>query len=124
MSFTDIEFVYFLPAFFVAWWLARRHYHARVLVMLAGSLAFYSINNFWMLPIIVLYCLLDWAIGLWLVRTANPGRVLAFGVGVNLLVLCYWKYTPLVVETALELLGRPAALSGFTVAGGWVFPSG
>ena len=105
MSFAQIEFAYFLPIAFGVWLLVRRNYRAAVAWLLVASLVFYGLNHWWMLPIIIAYCLIDWSTGLWLKHTSHPRFVLALGVGFNLLMLCFWKYTPLLLETIAELTG-------------------
>ncbi|MDQ4061966.1 MAG: MBOAT family protein [Pseudomonadota bacterium] len=124
MSFVDKEFAYFLPVVFVLWLATRGRYRLKVAVMLAASLVFYGHNRWWMLGIIVAYCLVDWATGLWLQTTRRPRLALALGVGFNLTVLCFWKYTPLLVQTVAGLLGWPDLQLGAGLAESWVVPMG
>ena len=105
MSFVRIEFFYFLPIVFSGWLLLRRNYPASLGWLLVASLVFYGFNQWWLTLIIVSYCLVDWLTGLWLHRTARARLALAVGIGFNLLVLCFWKYTPLLVETTAVWLG-------------------
>jgi alginate O-acetyltransferase complex protein AlgI len=124
MSFAQIEFAYFLPIAFCVWLLVRRHYAAALGWLLVASLVFYGFNHWWMLPILVAYCLVDWLTGLWLQRTPRPQLALAVGIGFNLLVLCFWKYTPLLIETAAELTGCCAVSLKTLVPGHWLVPMG
>jgi alginate O-acetyltransferase complex protein AlgI len=125
VSFLNLAFAYFLPIFFGAWLLARRSDPARIALMLVGSLVFYAYNQWWTLGIILSCCAAGFGTALWLKRSSRPGLVLALGVGFNLAVLCYWKYTPLIVGTAGDLLGFPRAAadawSGFVVPAGLSF---
>jgi D-alanyl-lipoteichoic acid acyltransferase DltB (MBOAT superfamily) len=80
-------------------------------LLLAASLLFYAWRHGDLLPILLLYCVVDWGVARWLARTRRPRAVLALGVGFNLAVLAFYKYTPLLVTTAAWLLGR-AGLHG------------
>lgn len=105
MTFVRIEFAYFLPIVFCVWMLLRNRYAFALGWLLAASLFFYAFKQWWVLSVILTYCVVDWLTGLRLQRTTRPRLTLAVGVGFNLLVLCFWKYTPLAVETTAELFG-------------------
>ena len=105
MSFAQGEFALFLPVAFGVWLLIRTRYAFALGWLLAASLYFYSFKQLWVLPIILGYCLVDWLTGLWLEKTQRRRLVLTLGVGFNLLILCFWKYTPLLVHTLTGLLG-------------------
>ncbi len=124
MSFVDKSFLYFLPIFAALWLLARGSYRARLAVMLAGSLVFYSHNRWWTLGIILSYCLVDWAVGLRLRSTARPKLLLAIGIGFNLGCLAFWKYTPLLLQTAANVLGPANLLPSLEAKGSWIVPVG
>ncbi len=124
MSFTQTEFVYFLLIVFCGWLVVRRHYAASLTWLLVASLVFYGFNHWWVLPILLAYCVVDWLTGLWLARTARPRVALAVGIGFNVLVLCFWKYTPLLIETAAELTGCCALPLKSLAAGHWLVPMG
>jgi D-alanyl-lipoteichoic acid acyltransferase DltB (MBOAT superfamily) len=124
MTFTQLPFVALLLAVYALWLLLRRHYRARAAVLLTGSLVFYGYHHWPLLALILSYCLVDWLIGLWIVRSHRPGLPLALGVTFNLAGLAYWKYTPLLLRTlsqvalALDLPVPPAP------HGDWVIPFG
>jgi alginate O-acetyltransferase complex protein AlgI len=124
MSFAQVEFAYFLPIVFGVWLLVRRNYRAAVAWLLVASLVFYGLNHWWMLPIIITYCLIDWSTGLWLKHTSHPRLVLAIGVGFNLLILSFWKYTPLLLGTVAELTGCCAVSLKVLTPGNWLVPMG
>jgi alginate O-acetyltransferase complex protein AlgI len=124
MSFAQIEFAYFIPIVFCVWLVVRRNYVASLTWLLIASLLFYSLNHWWVLPILLAYCLVDWLTGLWLKHTLRPRLALAVGIGFNLLVLCFWKYTPLLIETAAELTGCCAVSVSALTAGQWLVPMG
>ncbi|MCI0462392.1 MAG: MBOAT family protein, partial [Gemmataceae bacterium] len=124
MTFTEQPFLILTLVVFVLWLLCRGNYRAQMFVMLAGSLVFYGHHHWPLLALILAYCVVDWAVGLWVARSSRPGLALGVGVTFNLLGLAYWKYTPLVLRTlaqaALALdLPVPSA-----PASDWVIPFG
>jgi alginate O-acetyltransferase complex protein AlgI len=115
VSFEDRPFLILLVVTYGLWLWLRRREGAAVGLLLAASLVFYAHNHWQLLPILLLYCVLDWAVALRLEYTRRPGLVLGLGVGFNLLVLCFYKYTPLVVTTLARRTGVwlwPAAQLG------------
>src|SRR5262245_56924098 len=123
MSFVQIVFAYFLPIVFGVWLLLRSRYAFAVGWLLAASLFFYGYKQWWVLLIILGYCLVDWLTGLWLQNTARRRLVLTLGVGFNLLVLCFWKYTPLLVDTAATLFSWSIRINEIA-SGSRVIPMG
>jgi alginate O-acetyltransferase complex protein AlgI len=124
MSFIQIAFGYFLPIVYGLWMLVRDRYLLAVPLLLTASLLFYGYNQWWVLPIILSYCFVDWLTGVWLERTNHRRLVLAAGVTFNLAVLCFWKYTPLLVETAAALAGWGRVGVESVASGTWVVPMG
>ena len=124
MSFVQIEFAPFLLIVFGLWLLLRSRRAFALGWLLAASLVFYGFKQWWVLPIIIGYCLVDWLTGLWLQRTQRPRLALALGVGFNLLLLCFWKYTPLLVETAAAQLGWESIHLQQVASDHWVVPMG
>ena len=124
MSFVRLEFALFLPLVLGVWLLLRERPRLALAWLLGASLFFYGYGQRWVVPIILAYCLVDWLTGRWLERTPRRRLVLALGVGFNLAVLCFWKYTPLVVDTVATMAGR--SLNGLddVPAGHWVVPMG
>jgi D-alanyl-lipoteichoic acid acyltransferase DltB (MBOAT superfamily) len=127
VSFEQKPFLILFAVVFTTWLLLRRRERAAVTLLLAGSLLFYAFNHWYLLPILLAYCAIDWFIAL-RVASANSKseirnpkedtaassvsnfefRISSFtwmwlGVGFNLLVLCYYKYTPLLMQTFVEL---------------------
>ena len=99
MSFVDRDFAWFLPAALALWWLVRRNYPWQIGVMLAVSLVFYGYGRWWVLCVLTTCCAVDWIVARLLHRARRPRLVLGFGIGFNLAVLCFWKYTPLLVRS-------------------------
>jgi D-alanyl-lipoteichoic acid acyltransferase DltB (MBOAT superfamily) len=124
MTFVTSQFAIFLIIFVILWLLTRGHYELRVGVMLWGSLIFYGYEHWWFVPIILGYSVVDWGTALWLGRTSHRKLILALGIGFNLFVLAFWKYTPLLMITAAELFGWPQPAFAADVADGWIIPMG
>jgi D-alanyl-lipoteichoic acid acyltransferase DltB (MBOAT superfamily) len=103
MTFTERPFVYFVLVVFGLWLLCRRSYQGRLLLLLGASLVFYGYHQWWLLPLLLAYCLVNWAVGCWIERGRRPRLALALGVTFNLTVLGYWKYTPLLLRTVARL---------------------
>lgn len=129
MLFNSFEFVlFFLPATLLLYYsLTRMSYQvpARFL-LLAASLFFYSWWNPAYLPLIVSSVLFNFFVGKKLNETEKKSRrkaLLTFGVGTNLLVLGYFKYSNFFLENVSLLIGSkisalhvilPLAISFFT----------
>jgi alginate O-acetyltransferase complex protein AlgI len=124
MTFVSSQFVLFLIAFVILWLLTRNYYELRIGVMLWGSLIFYGFQYWWFVPIILAYSFVDWGTALWLGRTSHRKTVLSLGIGFNLFVLAFVKYTPLLMITAAELFGWPRPAFSADVADGWIIPMG
>ena len=111
MLFNSFEFVlFFLPATLLLYYsLTRMSYQvpARFL-LLAASLFFYSWWNPAYLPLIVYSVLFNFFVGKKLNETEKKSRrkaLLTFGVGTNLLVLGYFKYSNFFLENVSLLIG-------------------
>jgi len=124
MSFIQIEFAYFLPIVFGVWLFVRGRHAFALAWLLPASLFFYGFRQWWVLSIILSYCLVDWLTGLWLQTTNRRQFALTLGVGFNLAVLCFWKYTPLMVATTTALLGWQVYPLDEIAAANWVVPMG
>jgi alginate O-acetyltransferase complex protein AlgI len=124
MIFTEGGFAIFLPIVFAGWLVLRRRDGFALAWLLLSSLIFYGYHRWWTVTILLGYALVDWSIGLWLPRTKRPGIVLATGLGFNLLVLSCWKYTPLLLDSAAALFGRPWLRLDPLSSGNWFVPIG
>lgn len=124
MSFESPAFAWLLLVTYGLWLLVRRDERASVWLLTIASLIFYGADKPLLLLILIAYCVVGWGVGCWLTRTKRPGLVLTLGVGFNLAVLCFYKYTPLVVKTVAELLGFSLWPGGPAVLEGWSIPFG
>jgi alginate O-acetyltransferase complex protein AlgI len=124
MTFTEVPFWILTAIVFSLWLMCRKNYRARAVLLLVSSLVFYGYHYWPLLFLILAYCVVDWAVALWIGQSRRPKLALALGVAFNLIVLGYWKYTPLLLRTAANLalafdLPVPAA-----PAGDWLIPFG
>jgi D-alanyl-lipoteichoic acid acyltransferase DltB (MBOAT superfamily) len=118
MTFTEIPFWVLTALVFLLWLRCRTSYRVTVALLLVSSICFYGYHRWRLVPLVLAYCLVDWAVACWLVRSRRPRWVLSVGVGFNLVLLGYWKYTPLLLRTFL-----PAAASDWPLAD-WTIPFG
>ncbi len=124
MTFVDKNFPILLAALLLLWFCARGRYWTRLGLLLVASFYFYGYQHGWWLAVMLGYCVVDWGTGLWLERTRHRRAVLALGVSFNLTVLCFWKYTPLLLSTLTALVGWPSADFDAALADGWIIPMG
>lgn len=103
MSFEQKPFLILFVVVFVGWCVVRRHERGTVALLLGASLLFYAHNHWFLLPILLAYCVSNWFVALRVERSARPRGWLWVGIGFNLLVLCYYKYTPLLVQTFVDV---------------------
>lgn len=99
MSFEDAPFLVLLAITYTLWFLLRHREPVAVTILVSASLYYYGHKHWYLLPILLTYCVLNWLVGLWLERTKRPQLALTLGVGFNLSVLCFYKYSPMVVGT-------------------------
>ncbi len=103
MSFEQKSFLILFAVVFAWWRLVRRRERSVVALLLGASLLFYAYNHWFLLPILLAYCAVNWFVAL-RIACAPPTGWLWFGVGFNLIILCYYKYTPLLVQSVADLL--------------------
>jgi D-alanyl-lipoteichoic acid acyltransferase DltB (MBOAT superfamily) len=132
VSFEQKSFLMLFAVVFAWWWVVRRRERAAVALLLGASLLFYAYNHWFLLPILVAYAAVNWFVALKIQSTKfearnskrrqshvrpvffsnfvlriscfPPKAWLWLGAGFNLVVLCYYKYTPLLVQTVADLL--------------------
>ena len=99
MSFEDKPFLILLLVTYLLWLLLRKNEPRAVLLLFTASLLFYGLNHWKLLPILSAYCLVNWLIGCWIPKSNQPRGVLTFGIVFNLSILCFYKYTPLLLHS-------------------------
>jgi D-alanyl-lipoteichoic acid acyltransferase DltB (MBOAT superfamily) len=124
MTFTEQAFVLFLPIFYGLWLLCRRRESWQVGMLVVASLLFYGHNHWRLLPLILSYCAVNWAVGVWIERSPRPRRALTWGVAYNLIVLGYFKYGPLLLATLTTILTRLGVSHTIAPPTGWSIPFG
>ena len=103
MSFEQKPFLILFAVVFVGWCIVRRNERGTVALLLGASLLFYAHNHWFLLPILVAYCVVNWFVALRVESSPRPRGWLWVGVAFNLLVLCYYKYTPLLLQTFVDV---------------------
>src|SRR5438105_12785903 len=101
--FTNHQYLIFFVVVFALYW-AMPWKRSRVYLLLAASYFFYAAFNQWLAIIVVGTAKLDWFLALGIERTR--GRVWArllmlMSIGVNLSVLCYFKYVNFFLESSI-----------------------
>jgi D-alanyl-lipoteichoic acid acyltransferase DltB (MBOAT superfamily) len=129
MSFEDRPFLILFAITYLLWWVVRHRERQAVALLLTASLIFYGHKHWGLLPILLAYCVLDWAVARRIERSPRPRLWVTLGVTFNLVVLAFYKYTPLVVTTfdpylPSELRSRlPADFTGWSIPFGISFYS-
>lgn len=124
MNFTEKSFVYLLLAVYALWLLTRGHYRAKLFVLVSSSLVFYGFHQWPIVLLILAYCVVDWGVGLWIVQSSRPRAALTVGIAFNLLVLAFWKYTPLLLQTVARLALALDINPPTVPSENWVIPLG
>lgn len=124
MSFEDRPFLILIAVTYALWLLVRHRERFAVALLFAASVVFYGHNHLRLLPILLGYCLVNWAVGVWLERTTRRRLAVWVGVGFNLAVLCFYKYTPLVVGTVATGTGVWLWPAERLTAATWAIPFG
>jgi alginate O-acetyltransferase complex protein AlgI len=124
VSFIHRDFLWFLPLVWSAWWLLRGRYKAQIALLLGASLVFYGWGRPAVVGVITMYAVVDWSVGVWLGRTLRRRLALLLGLIFNLAVLCFWKYTPLLLTTLASWCHRPDLAANVAAPGNWIVPMG
>jgi alginate O-acetyltransferase complex protein AlgI len=109
MLFSSYTFLFqFLPAVALAFAAARRHSpRAGILVLVAASLFFYGAWKPVYLLLFVASVAVNFSLGLRMEDPAKRRATGAFGVALNLALLCYFKYTNFIFDSLNTLTGAP-----------------
>jgi alginate O-acetyltransferase complex protein AlgI len=124
MSFEDRPFLVLFAITYVLWWIVRKRERTAVVLLLSASLVFYGYRQWYLLPILLTYCVLDWAAAILIERGRRPRLWMTLGVTFNLAVLCFYKYTPLVVTTFEEYLPSQVRVLVPSDFNNWSIPFG
>jgi D-alanyl-lipoteichoic acid acyltransferase DltB (MBOAT superfamily) len=106
--FTNHQYFIFFVVVFVLYW-AMPWKRLRIYLLLAASYFFYAAFNQWLAVIVVGTATLDWILALGIERakqrSLNLGRLLMLtSIGVNLGVLCYFKYVNFFLESIYPVI--------------------
>jgi alginate O-acetyltransferase complex protein AlgI len=124
MTFTELPFMLMFLLVYPLWWYGRGRYRTQVGLLLLSSLIFYGYDQKWLLLLLVVYCVVDWWVGCAVERSPRRKLILTLGVTFNLVVLAYWKYTPLLLRSAAGLLGFPDLPWATAATESWAIPFG
>lgn len=124
MNFTDSSFWWLAAGTFVVWIALRGRYWAVLGSLVFASLVYYGHDHWWLVFLILSYCVVNWSVAIWTARSRVPRAPLTVGVTFNLLVLAFWKYTPLVVATVAHLAGQTGWSLTLPSLQDWAIPAG
>lgn len=109
MSFTNIEFLFFLPAVFMIYWLGPRLRVYQNAVLLAASYLFYGSWHWQLLSLIIAGTWIDYYVSRQFVKNDVDNRtrkhLLIFSLLFSLGSLCFFKYAGFFAGTANDALG-------------------
>lgn len=105
MSFNSLIFIlFFLPITLLIYYVVKDKY--RNLVLLLGSIIFYSFASTKALGIIFLCISINYFIGITISKNNYKKHILFIGVSFNILVLIYYKYTNFFISSFNRFLGQ------------------
>src|SRR5438874_12175873 len=109
MLFSSYTFLFqFLPATVLAFAAARRHSpRAGILVLVGASLFFYGAWQPVYLLLFAASVAVNFGLGLRMEDPLRRRSIGTFGVALNLVVLCYFKYTNFIFDSLNMLTGAP-----------------
>jgi D-alanyl-lipoteichoic acid acyltransferase DltB (MBOAT superfamily) len=109
MLFSSYTFLFqFLPATVLAFAAARRHSpRAGIMVLAGASLFFYGAWRPIYLLLLIASIAVNFGLGLRMEDPLRRPAIGAFGVALNLAVLCYFKYTNFIFDSVNTLTGVP-----------------
>jgi D-alanyl-lipoteichoic acid acyltransferase DltB (MBOAT superfamily) len=109
MLFSSYTFLFqFLPATVLAFAAARRHSpRAGIMVLAGASLIFYGTWRPVYLLLLIASVAVNFSLGLRMEDPLRRRAIGAFGVALNLAVLCYFKYTNFIFDSLNTLTGAP-----------------
>lgn len=103
MLFNSLEFIVFLLAVLILNHLLKPYGKAQKWMLLIASYYFYGRWNWMYLGLIIFSTVLDYAIGLGLIRVKNKRRLLVISVVSNLGLLAFFKYSNFLIENWNQL---------------------
>jgi alginate O-acetyltransferase complex protein AlgI len=120
MLFCSQAYLFFFLAVFLLYW-GLPDNRARVWLLLVASFVFYASWNRWLACLVFLCTTADYYVGLGLAAISSPRLrrlLLAGSLGMNLGLLCYFKYVNFFLESlqeALRVAGVPASFPFLSV---------
>lgn len=124
MNFTDDRFLWMFLGVYVLWRLVRRQQSAAIVLLTVFSLAFYGYHVWQWIPLLIAYCIGNWAIGLTIETARRPRLIMWFGVLLNLTGLAFYKYTPLAMQSLAPFASSLSNPEARSLVADWVVPCG
>lgn len=124
MTFTDPSFWWLAAVTFAIWFVLRGRYWVVLGSLAIASLVYYGHDHWWLVFLILSYCIVNWSVALWTFRSKSPRLATAIGVSFNLIVLAFWKYTPLLLTTLAGLAGQTGITLSLPSTRDWAIPAG
>src|ERR1700740_873655 len=102
MVFNSVTFLYFLPVFFIFYFLLHRNLKYQNYLILISSLVFYGFWDYRFVSLLVLNTVMDYYFGLWLFKERiqkKRTKILVLTVVTNLSILFFFKYFNFFIES-------------------------
>ena len=121
MLFNSIDFAIFLPIVFALYWLLKSRLSAQNLLIAVSSYVFYGWWDWRFLLLILFSTIVDYTIGLWMVKTEQPKQrkyLLWVSLAVNLGLLGFFKYYNFFLDSfidAFSFFGQPLNFRGLDI---------
>jgi D-alanyl-lipoteichoic acid acyltransferase DltB (MBOAT superfamily) len=101
MIFNSLEFFIYLPLFFIGYFTFKFNLKAQNVFILISSLGFYAFWDYRFLPLILVYIIVDYILGI-LIASQDIVRLrktyLILAITLNLLGLMFFKYFNFLIE--------------------------
>lgn len=124
MNFVDSEFVAFIAIVFGIWITFREYENATRFFLLFASFFFYGFHQWQLVFLLGAYCAVDWIAGISISFGRYRRLSLAAGITFNLGALIFWKYTPLIVNSAAVIVFGASASEPPINELSWYLPIG
>lgn len=130
MNFASDDFLYLLLGILpLWWWTSRKNLRLSFIILLLGSAIFYGSDEPRLLLLLGAYCIWGWGTGLRIGHYKEKNlnhyaRIwLIVGISGNIICLVFFKYTPMLVNTAVTV-GEKINWGHIDVIYEWMIPAG
>jgi D-alanyl-lipoteichoic acid acyltransferase DltB (MBOAT superfamily) len=130
MNFASDDFLYLILGVLpLWWWTSRKNQSLAFTVLLLGSALFYRVDESRLVLLLGAYCIWAWGTGLRIGRFKEKGLDhqafiwLMVGISGTLVGLVFFKYTPMLVNTAVAV-GEKMNWGNIPILHEWMIPAG